>query len=347
MSDEGDKPSSEIPATRRNFLRSTARAGLAGLAAPTLAGTWLTAYSADRARMYARGIYALELDGVMVGTVSGISGGDVVADVITEKPGPDGIQRKHIAAPKVEPISIEVGLPVAKPLQTWLKSSFEPNNKFVAKNGALLTFDVGGRIVARREFFNALITEVEFPACDAASKEVATLTVTFVPERLVFTAPRAPARPPEVGPRKQWQSTHYRLNIQGLEAATAKARKIEALAIKMQMASSPTGEARQYATDRVKIEFPNLVVSVPEASARPFYDWHQDFVVAGNNGQDREKVGVLEYLSPDLKSVLLTVNFFNLGIFRISVEAPPTNVERISSVTASMYCEAITADFKV
>ena len=82
-------------------------------------------------------------------------------------------------------------------------------------------------------------------------------------------------------------------------------------------------------------------------AALPMYDWLEDFVVRGNNGQDREKVGVLEYLAPDMKSTLLSLNLFGLGIFRAAPDAVVAGSEQIRRTAVAMYCEAITADFKV
>ena len=39
------------------------------------------------------------------------------------------------------------------------------------------------------------------------------------------------------------------------------------------------------------------------------YKWHEDFVIKGNNGEDKEKGGTLEYLTADLKDVLFTLTF--------------------------------------
>jgi hypothetical protein len=77
---------------------------------------------------------------------------------------------------------------------------------------------------------------------------------------------------------------------------------------------------------------------MPDAFAAPLYAWHDDFVVRGNNSQDRERIGLLEYLAPDLQSVLLTVNLFNLGIFRIS---PESVAEAAARSRAEMYCEGM------
>ena len=348
MSNEHKKAKSDI-LTRRKFLRSSVRAGLAGLAAPALAGGWLgSAHGAsDRGRAYSQGLYGLELDGVFMGFASAVSGGDVFGEVVVEKPGPDRIQRKHVAGLKVEPISLDLSLPMAKPFYAWLKSTFEPGAKPMAKSGALLTLDYDRKVIARREFANALITEVEFPVCDAASKDASTLGVTFLPERIATVATPVPGAAISHAAAARWLAAHFRLNIQGLEAATVRASRVEAFTVKSQVSLDPVGERRDYAPQRVSLEIPNLVVTISEAHARPFYDWHSEFVIRGNNGQDRERVGVLEYLAPDLKSVLLAVNFFNLGIFRAAPEPAVVHAENIRRMKASMYCEAISVDFKV
>src|SRR3954469_11207828 len=105
MNNGRDKPKTGILASRRHFLRNAA----AGLAAPALAGGWLSGHGAITAKAYSRGSYALELDGAGMGFVSGVSGGYYTGDVVLEKPGPDRIRRKHLAGAKIEPISVEVG----------------------------------------------------------------------------------------------------------------------------------------------------------------------------------------------------------------------------------------------
>jgi phage tail-like protein len=350
MSNERDKPNSGILATRRHFLRSTARASLAGLMTPALASHWAAAYgaTADK-RSYVAGRYALELDGAIVGMISAARGGNWVADVVVEKPaapGGDRIRRKHLAGARVEPISIQVGLPMAPSFYAWLKSSFEPRGPLLRKNGALLVMDFNGKVQVRHEFFNALVTEVEFPACDAASKDPARLDVTFAPQTAALAAPRAPTALP-MTQNHRWLSSNFRLNIKGLEAATTRATHVEAIPIKLENVSNPVGELRNYEREPASPDFPNLVVTIEEAHAQPMYDWLQDFVVKGQNGQDRERVGVLEYLAPDMRSVLLAVNFFNLGIFSMEPDVLQAGAENIRRTKVSMYCEAITADFRV
>ncbi|MBP7616099.1 MAG: hypothetical protein KA756_10635 [Steroidobacteraceae bacterium] len=51
---------------------------------------------------------------------------------------------------------------------------------------------------------------------------------------------------------------------------------------------------------------------------------------------------MLEYLAPDLQTALLTVNLFNLGIFRISPEsAEQAGGEGMAFSRMEMYCESV------
>ena len=76
------------------------------------------------------------------------------------------------------------------------------------------------------------------------------------------------------------------------------------------------------------------------------YAWLDDFVVKRYQGQER--AGTLDYLTPDLKSALVTLHFSNLGIFKVAPEAAPSGaVSAIRTSRAEMYCEALRVDFKV
>jgi hypothetical protein len=83
MTGKRNELESGMPTARRQFLGNTARAGLAVLAAPALAANWIPeAHGAEYQRSYGSGGYGLELDGVFVGPLWTVSGGNVVGEVI-------------------------------------------------------------------------------------------------------------------------------------------------------------------------------------------------------------------------------------------------------------------------
>lgn len=325
---------------RRTFLEHAGRAGLAALGAPALAAGWAAEAQGAASRSYAPGLYGLELDGTFVGYLSAFSGGSVTADLVTEQPGPDFIPRKHPGVVRVEPITIETALPMGKPFYEWIKLSIEPGSKFPRKSGAIIEYDSARREMGRRLFSSALVTEVEFPACDAASRDPARLTVTCAPETVRLSPAKAGPVPV---PQKAaaWQRQSFRLSMQGFE--TTRVSRVEPFEVKVATSTAPVGRAQPSV-----IQVPNLVFTLADTSVGQFYAWLDDFLVRGNHGQDKERGATLDYLAPDLKSSLLTLTFYNLGILKVSPEAAaggvPAGAIRRSKV--EMYCEAMRADFR-
>jgi hypothetical protein len=201
---------------------------------------------------------------------------------------------------------------MAKPWYEWISRTM--NGEPLRKSGAVIELDQNSKEIGRRIFTNALLSEIEFPASDATNaKDPWKLTVSFVPEQLQVVS----------GPG---------------------ATKIEAFAIKQQIVVGGLGGTKSSALTPGFLEFPNLEVSVPEAFAGPLYGWIDDFVVKGNNGTTKERPGLLEYLAPDGKP-FASVQLIGLGVFKISTEGGPPNVERQRRTKVDMYCQRMTATF--
>ena len=114
------------------------------------------------------------------GWISSIEGGHATSDVVVEKLGADMIQHKHLAGVKYEDITVNCGTAMSKAFYSWIQASLD--RKHARNDGAIITADYDQKEVGRLDFFHALITEVGFPALDAASKDAAKMTVKFAPE---------------------------------------------------------------------------------------------------------------------------------------------------------------------
>ena len=75
-------------------------------------------------------------------------------------------------------------------------------------------------------------------------------------------------------------------------------------------------------------------MTLPEAP--DWYAWRDAFIV-GRTGVER--TGTLEYLSPDLRSVVARIEFSGLGIHSLVRERSEEGAERLRRVQASIYCE--------
>ncbi len=284
-------------------------------------------------RGYAAGRYALEMDGMFAGWVHTVEGGHATSDVVEEPAGQTFFVKKHLSNVKFREIRLEAGTNMSAAFYSWLQAALAGNHQ--RKNGAIVALDYQYRVKQRREFFDALITEIGFPAADGASKDPAFLTIVLVPEytRASLTGVGTPY-PAPICKTPNWLASNFRFTIDGI--GTSKVRKIDAFAIRVKLIELPVGEGRDYEQQPAKISFPHLLVTVPDAALQGFQDWFDDFVIAGNNGDEQERSGSIEYLPPNLASPLFTLAFQNAGIFEIE---PDFSAGQISTSTVKLYVE--------
>lgn len=283
---------------------------------------------------YVSGTASLELNGVPVGALKSVSGGNAVADVVTERPGPSGVAGKHLANVRYEPIVLEVGASMAP--EFWAALQQWPTNK--PFNGAVLLGDFNQNIVKRLEFNNAIITEIGLPALDAAGREAFTIQVTLTPSFTKVVAGSGKA--PTVGPRtKTMTVNNFRLTIDGVD--TTRVNKIDSFVLKQKVASNPVGEFRLKEPQTAAPEVGDLIFTVPEASASSLEKWFDSFVIQGNR---EEKAGKIEMLGPDLKTVVFSISLRGLGIYRLAPEAVEAGKEAPRTIEARLYVESATID---
>jgi len=292
-------------------------------------------------RAYTAGKFALDLNGDFAGWVQSVEGGQASADVVVEKLGADLIQHKHIAGVKYDDVTVNCGTSMSKSFYEWIQASID--HKVTRFDGAVITADFNHKEVARMNFFQALITEVGFPALDASSKDAAKMTVKFAPEYTRTVAKTGGAIKGEIGKgqQKKWLPSNFKLEIDGLTNACNHVNKIEQLTIKQKVVDHPVGHLRDYQREPAHIEFPNLVITCAEAYADELYAWHEEFVIKGNNDNSKEKTGMLQYLASDTKTALFTLEFQGLGIFKLTPEKVEAHSENIRRVKAELYCEQI------
>jgi phage tail-like protein len=289
-------------------------------------------------RSYTSGRFLLDLDGVRCGLIESLEGGNVSAEVISERVGPDYFVKKHIGQPKYEDFSIRIGLSMENKVYDWIVASWKAN--YQRKDGSVVVADHKGNAKAIREFYNAVITETTIPAMDASSKEAAFMTLKFSPEFTRFKKASGKVNDSlEKGKhgQKKWLPANFRLEIDGLDCT--KVRKVDSFTVKKTAVSDDIGVARDQVREPGKLEFPNLRITLPESIAQSWFGWHEDFVIKGNCGDDKEKNGALTFLAPTLKDELARVHFYHLGIFRISADKPERQASQIGRVVAELYCE--------
>jgi phage tail-like protein len=287
-------------------------------------------YTADR--------FLLDLDGIRCGFIESLEGGNVSAEVISESVAPDYFVKKHIGPPKYEDFSVQIGLSMEKKVYDWIAASLKAKHQRM--DGSVIIVDSKGNVKAVREFYNAMITEITIPAMDASSKDAAFMSLKFSPEFTRFkkvSGKVSESLDKRKDGQKKWLPANFRLEIDGLDCT--RVSKVDRFIVKQAKISDDIGVTRDQSRNQGKLDFPNLRITLPELTAQSWFDWHEDFVIKGNCGDDKERNGALTFLAPSLKDELARVDFYHLGIFRISAEKPEPQVSRIGQVVAELYCE--------
>ncbi len=295
------------------------------------------------------GKYGIELDGVNAGWISEVEGGHATADVVTEKMGTDHLQRKHLGPLKYEEVSFKCGTGMTKDMYKWIQSGFNQTHMSAGRrNGAIVHSDYDFSEISRLEWKFGLLTEWGMPALDASSKDPCKMSIKFKPEitrKITSSGGKVNVSKNDAKVQKQWLPSNFRLRIDALDDGCMKINKIEAITVKQKVAENAVGEMRDYEQEPTSVEIPNLVITLAESHAVGFYKWHEDFVIKGLCKPENEKGATLEYLHNDLTTVLFTLHFVNLGIFKISPDKVEAGSEGIRRVKVEMYCEDITFDY--
>jgi hypothetical protein len=262
----------------------------------------------------------------------------MTADVVVEKPGPDFIAHKHLGKPRYEDITINCRTEMSNIFYDWVKGTLDRTNP--QKSGAIVEYDFDYNEVSRLNFTTAFITETCFPTLDSASQDAGTMTIKLTAGSTSKTAGKSGRATKYTIPggvsQKNWRLSNFQLTIDGLDCPYV--NKVAAITVKQMVV-----RVDQLTSGKVPAfqEVSNVVVTLVEAHAQAFYDWHEDFVIRGNNGQSQEKKGTLTYLAPNRRDVLFTLTLTNLGIFKLASQEVEARSDKIRLVTAQMYCDAI------
>ena len=311
---------------RRNFLKKAG--GVTALVAAAPLGAALSEPSgssgAAAASLLGGSSFALEIEGRSAGALVWSEGGTAVAAVVEEPTIPNQFTKKHLGAIRYEPIQLQASIGLNRELLDWIIESLTPG-KPALKDGTIKVADFTGNVVEERNFFNALLSEIGFPAMDGASRDPAPLEIRILPESTA-SAPGSGGLPSP--PREStWIASNFRFSLGNLPAS--RVSRIEPFKI--------TVEALGGGAAGVAVRVPDLRVTFSAVDAGPWQAFFNDFVLNGNNGPANELTGRLELLSADLKEVIMALELRQVGIFGLArVTSADSAIQRFA---ADLYVE--------
>jgi hypothetical protein len=258
--------------------------------------------------------FAVLIDGKAV-SVQSPSGGYAKADVRTTFPSASDPPQRQISSFGYTALQFKLGLELGTPILDWVNGALKGNS--LTKSGTLIELDNQNRAKSYLDFTDGSIGEFAVPGFDTSSTTGNAFTlVVSIKKSTLRPGDNRPVQTP-VQP-KPFLASNFRLKIDGLPTTTV--RLIAPLSFRR---TNPG------------IVPTDLIVTFADRDVDPWRAWADDFIVKGNNGQDKEKQGALEVMAPNFAEVLATLTIKQIGI----LELVPVDDSSIRSQRASMYFE--------
>jgi hypothetical protein len=309
---------------RRDFLKSV------GVAAALLPAAREAEAATAPVKYVPAFRHFLDVDGYGPDELFDLVGGNYRGLVTTSYLGPSNVSKKSITYVVVDEVTVAVGAGLSRGVYQWIIATMGRNA--TPRNGDYLSADAQGNLHSLTTFFDAVITKVAFPPLDIHDKTPSTIALSFVPASIrknTSTNQVTAAKP------KPLMASNFRLTISGLETSCEKVTQIESFFISQEV-SYPLGFL-----EVSPLNVSDLVFYCPEEFAGDFVAFADDFLGNGNHLEANEKTGTLDFLGPDKKSVLMTLTFFGLGIYGLTLEGDDSKTVAGRVMKVQMYCETV------
>jgi hypothetical protein len=180
-----------------------------------------------------------------------------------------------------------------------------------------------------------LITEIGFPALDAASKDAAEMTIKFAPEftRMLTGPSKKIALSNDAAKQKKWLPSNFRLEIPGVNCT--RVSRIDAITIK-QTVGAQRGGIRGGANDEVT----TLTATVEASHSADFSNWMKS-TSQSPNSTGNKKPGQLDFLSSDGREAFFSLRFPSLSIRRLTPANSGIGLNAVNLVKVEMYYQGV------
>jgi hypothetical protein len=299
-------------------------------------------------RAYVAAHFALDFENEgPMGYLRSADGGGVTTDIQTYQQGRVNDLWRQVGRPKFGDITLQVGMGLAPPFYSWIADFF--NRKITRKSGAIIGADFNYKERTRRNFTDALISEVAIPALDGGSKDAALMTVKITPEGMTYETIEDGEKlssPPGLGlPNKMWHAANFKFTIDGFDDSLQRVIKIDTFSIKQQILEYPSGNRRTSVRVPGRIDFPPVNIYLPEVDAQNLIDQANARLIDYDKPGDGGMTASLEFLAPDL-STLATINMTGVDIVSAEPQKLDASAENIAMVKFQLQVEAMSMEYE-
>src|SRR5262249_32639890 len=175
------------------------------------------------------------------------------------------------------------------------------------------------------EIEHAAICEVTLPALDQNARDRCAMSLKLAPNGIRRTGTISAGLHRE---ERDFLSHNFRVDIGGIDCSGVLA--VDSFTVKT---SLPEPGSRK----RPTLIFSDDRLYVYAEKAESFREGVEDFVIAGNNDDAREREGHIEYQDPMLGDPLAVLHLRHVGIYRVADEPSPR--AGLRRVQVDLYCE--------
>jgi hypothetical protein len=287
-------------------------------------------------RTYTAGRFALDVGGERAGFLKKFSGLAMEADIVANDLGPENVQKKHVSNIKWTPGKATIGIGMGSEMYSWIKAAFDKG--YVTKNGEFTSADFNYKAQSVLTFQNALITSLTVPKMSGDSKDAAYFDVEFEAEQVRWSKGGGQDIRGKIGPKqKAWLCSNFRFTMGGLPCA--RVASIDSFTWKCAVAADQLGIFREPTKHPAKVTVPDIKVTVSMADYDAWAQAAKKWFVDGEHEEKNEMTGSIEFLNPNMKDVIGSIDLLNCGFKKFNRDDLEANSEKIARFTAEFYCE--------
>jgi len=300
----------------------------------------MTNSSTPRVSAYSAAHFALELAGLPdIGMFRSIEGGGIKADVMTYQNGGTYDRWRQLGRPKFEDLKLQVGMAMSEGFYKWIAEFF--GGKAVRKNGAVVAADFLYKERARREFTEAMISEIVFPKLDGADKNTAYMNVTMAVEDIQFKPGDQHELAQNKGfeEQKAWKACNFMFKLDGFPCCS-RVSKVDSFTVKQTVIEYHSGGRHGPSKTPSAIDWPQLSFYLPEIDAQPLLDHVKRRIVGGEvPNADRLNGQIDMYDNSEKKGVHFEMHFHGADIINVAPDKSDASSEEMKMVKVDMYVE--------
>jgi hypothetical protein len=253
------------------------------------------------------------------------------------------LDRGRRAEGRRDDLSARRHLRALEPFCTWIANFFTGNCE--RKNGAIVAGDFYYKERARREFTEALITELTFPKLDAQDKNTVYMNVTLGVESIDYKKGDGSKTLDMTGnteAQKAWKACNFTFSLDGFKDQCTRVTKIDSFTVKLPVIEYHSGGSRTTTKTPTMIEYPNLTFYVPEPDAQAFDD---HFKKRGIQGEVPGRLNGELTTFDNAWATKFTLQLFNCDIINITPDKLDATSEEIKLVKIDLYVERMSFNY--